>query len=69
MIEHRFTPDDFLNQGDAGFDGAQHDYVNVKVFHKNLNGGKLTAQQEENRALAKERVMVEQACLMANAIL
>ena len=59
-VEH--IPDEVLIQGDAGFDGLQRDYVNVEVSHKKPKGGKLTAdQKEENRALAKERVVVEHA--------
>ena len=59
-VEH--IPDEVLIQGDAGFDGLQRDYVNVEVSHKKPKGGKLTAEQkEENRALAKERVVVEHA--------
>ena len=55
-------PDEVLIQGDAGFDGLQRDYVNVEVSHKKPKGGELTAEQkEENRALAKERVVVEHA--------
>ena len=55
-------PDDVLIQGDAGFDGLQRDYVNVEVSHKKPKGGELTAEQkEENRVLAKERVVVEHA--------
>jgi hypothetical protein len=59
-VEH--IPDEVLIQGDAGFDGLQRDYVNVEVSHKKPKGGKLTAEQKgENRALAKERVVVEHA--------
>ncbi len=57
-VEH--IPDDVLIQGDAGFDGLQREYVNVQVSHKKPRGGELTAEQkQENRTLAKERVVVE----------
>lgn len=59
-VEH--IPDEVMIQGDSGFDGLQRDYVNVEVSHKKPKGGELTAEQkEENRALAKERVVVEHA--------
>ena len=55
-------PDDVLLQGDSGFDGLQRDDVNVETSHKKPRGGTLTdTQKEENRALAKERVVVEHA--------
>lgn len=55
-------PDDVLIQGDSGFDGLQRDYVNVETSHKKPRGGELSdTQKEENRALAKERVVVEHA--------
>lgn len=57
-VEH--IPDDVLIQGDTGFDGLQREYVNVETPHKKPKGGELTKEQkEENRALAKERVVVE----------
>ena len=47
-------------QGDTGFDELQRDYVNVETPHKKTKGGELTSKQkQENRALAKERVVVE----------
>ena len=59
-VEH--IPDDVLIQGDTGFEGLQREYVNVETPHKKPKGGELTtAQKEENRALAKERVVVEHA--------
>ena len=55
-----YIPDDVLIQGDTGFDGLQRDYVNVETPHKKPKGGELTAKQKhENRAFAKERVVVE----------
>ena len=57
-----YIPDGVLLQGDSGFDGLQRDYVNVETSHKKPRGGTLTdTQKEENRALAKERVVVEHA--------
>ena len=57
-----YIPDDVLLQGDSGFDGLQRDYVNVETSHKKPRGGTLSdTQKEENRALAKERVVVEHA--------
>ena len=57
-----YIPDEVLLQGDSGFDGLQRDFVNVETTHKKPRGGELTQQQkEENRALAKERIVVEHA--------
>ena len=55
-----YIPDDVLIQGDTGFDGLQRDYVNVETPHKKPKGAELTAKEKhENRALAKQRVVVE----------
>lgn len=57
-----YIPDEVLIQGDSGFDGLQRDFVNVETTHKKPRGGELTEQQkEENRALAKKRIVVEHA--------
>jgi len=58
----RYIPDEITIQGDLGFYGLDNEYVNVEVPHKKPKGGELTEQQkEENRLLAKERVVCEHA--------
>jgi len=45
---------------DSGFQGVQKQYVNIRLPHKKPKGGELTAEQkQENRELAKERVVGE----------
>lgn len=45
-----------------GFQGVQKQYVNIRLPHKKPKGGELTAEQkQENRELAKERVVGENA--------
>lgn len=47
---------------DSGFQGVQKQYVNIRLPHKKPKGGELTAEQkQENRELAKERVVGENA--------
>jgi hypothetical protein len=55
-------PDEVKIQGDLGFQGLQNEYVNVEIPHKKPQGGELSQEQkEENRALARERVVCEHA--------
>ncbi len=57
-----YIPDHVKIQGDLGFHGLQNEYVNVEIPHKKPKGGELSdAQKEENRALARERVVCEHA--------
>lgn len=47
---------------DSGFQGVQKQYVNIRLPHKKPRGGELTQQQkQENRELAQERVICENA--------
>lgn len=47
---------------DLGFQGVQKQYVNIHLPHKKPKGGKLTPlQKQENRELAQQRVMIENA--------
>jgi hypothetical protein len=47
---------------DSGFQGVQKQYVNIRLPHKKPKGGELTPQQKhENRELAQERVVCENA--------
>ena len=55
-------PDAVKIQGDLGFQGLQNEYVNVEIPHKKPKGGSLSDEQkEENRELASERVVCENA--------
>ena len=58
----QYIPDGVKIQGDLGFHGLQNEYVNVQTPHKKPKGGDLSDEQkEENRALARERVVCEHA--------
>ncbi|MGL5871761.1 MAG: transposase family protein [Xenococcaceae cyanobacterium] len=47
---------------DSGFQGVQKQYVNIRLPQKKPKGGKLTSlQTQNNRELAQERVMSENA--------
>ena len=55
-------PEEIPVLGDLGFQGVQKQYVNIHLPHKKPKGGELTQEQkEENRELAKERVVCENA--------
>lgn len=55
-------PDAVKIQGDLGFQGLQNEYVNVEIPHKKPKGGSLSDEQkQENQALARERVICENA--------
>ncbi len=55
-------PDDIPVLGDLGFQGVQKQYINVHLPHKKPRGGELTPEQkQENRELAQERVVCENA--------
>ena len=55
-------PDEIPVLVDSGFQGVQKQYVNIRLPHKKPRGGDLTAEQkQENRELAKERVVCENA--------
>lgn len=55
-------PEEIPVLGDLGFQGVQKQYVNIHLPHKKPKGGELTPEQkEENRELAKERVVCENA--------
>jgi hypothetical protein len=55
-------PDEVTVLGDLGFQGVQKQYVNIRLPHKKPRGGELTQQQkQENRELAQERVICENA--------
>jgi hypothetical protein len=56
------VPDNIPVLGDLGFQGVQKQYVNIHLPHKKPKGGELTQEQkEENRELARERVLCENA--------
>lgn len=49
-----------LVQADKGYQGIKKLHVNSETPHKKPRGGKLTQEQRaENRALARERIVVE----------
>jgi hypothetical protein len=55
-------PDEIPVLGDLGFQGVQKQYVNIYLPHKKPKGGELTlVQKQENRELAQERVICENA--------
>jgi hypothetical protein len=55
-------PDEIPVLVDSGFQGVQKQYVNIRLPHKKPKGGELTPQQkQENRELAQERVVCENA--------
>uniref|UniRef100_UPI0011786E97 transposase family protein n=1 Tax=Calothrix rhizosoleniae TaxID=888997 RepID=UPI0011786E97 len=57
-----YLPDEIPVLVDSGFQGVQKQYVNIRLPHKKPRGGDLTAEQkQENRELAKERVVCENA--------
>lgn len=59
-VDH--IPDEVKVQGDLGFFGLDNEFVNVEVPHRKPKGGELTQKQkEENKALARERVVCEHA--------
>lgn len=55
-------PDEIPILVDSGFQGVQKQYVNIRLPHKKPKGGELTPlQKQENRELAKQRVVCENA--------
>ena len=55
-------PDKVEIQADSGFQGLANEHGNARTPHKKPKGGELSEEQkEENRALAKERVVCENA--------
>ncbi len=55
-------PDDIPVLGDLGFQGVQKQYVNIHLPHKKPRGGELTPEQkQDNKELAQERVVCENA--------
>jgi hypothetical protein len=55
-------PDEIPVLVDSGFQGVQKQYVNIRLPHKKLKGGELIAEQkQENRELAEEMVVGENA--------
>jgi hypothetical protein len=55
-------PDSIPVLVDLGFQGVQKQYVNIRLPHKKPKGGKLTPlQKQENRELAQQRVVCENA--------
>ena len=62
-------PDEIPVLVDSGFQGVQKQYVNIRLPHKKPKGGELTAEQkQENRELAKERVVGENAFALGEKI-
>lgn len=55
-------PEEISVLADLGFQGVQKQYENIHLPHKKPKGGELTPQQkQENKELAKERVVYENA--------
>lgn len=55
-------PDSIPVLGDLGFQGVQKQYINIHLPHKKPKGEELTPlQKQENRELAQERVLCENA--------
>ena len=55
-------PDSIPVLGDLGFQGVQKQYINIHLPHKKPRGGELTpGQKQDNRELAQERVVCENA--------
>lgn len=50
-------PDEVAVKGDLGFQGLQHEFVNIHVPHKKPKGKELSKQQkQQNRELSRQRV-------------
>lgn len=55
-------PDEVAVKGDLGFQGLQHEFVNIHVPHKKPKGKELSEQQkQQNRELSRQRVKCEHA--------
>jgi len=55
-------PDEVAVEGDLGFQGLQHEFVNIHVPHKKSKGKELSEQQkQQNRELSRHRVKCEHA--------
>jgi hypothetical protein len=55
-------PDAVVIEVDLGYQGLQHEFVNVRLPHKKPKGQELTeAQKQENRGFSRQRVKCEHA--------
>ncbi|HEY9846536.1 MAG TPA: transposase family protein [Candidatus Caenarcaniphilales bacterium] len=55
-------PDEVAVEGDLGFQGLEHQFVNIHVPHKKPRGKELSEQQkQQNRDLSRQRVQCEHA--------
>ena len=55
-------PDEVSIEGDLGFQGLHHEFVNIRLPHKKPRGKELSEQQkQENRDFSRQRVVCEHA--------